>query len=69
MARNAPRIREFPSHGICSRTGKKMFTHRVAEKVAREMRRQKSSNHRAYRCPACRYAHVGSSTTMRGHAR
>lgn len=51
----------FPSLGRCSLTGKLRFAFQAAKNVARQMRRQKGTNHRPYRCPACRDWHVGSS--------
>ena len=42
-----------------------MFDLLNAEKVSRDMRRRKDSNHHAYCCPECRCWHVGSSDLHR----
>ncbi len=58
-------VRQFKELGYCLVAKKKMFDLVNAEKVSRDMRRRKDSNHHAYFCPECRCWHVGSSELRR----
>ncbi len=54
---------------VCEAESKKMFTHDLATRHARQMRRAKDSNHAAYHCGACGYSHIGSSDSRRSRRR
>ena len=51
-------LRKF--YGVCESAQKRMFRHGDAEAVARHFRRTQDTNHIAYRCLSCGFAHVGS---------
>jgi hypothetical protein len=58
-------VRRFENLGFCLVAGKKMFDPVTAEKVSRDMRRRKDTNHHPYLCSGCRSWHVGSSDLRR----
>ena len=54
---------------LCDAESKKMFTHDLASRFAREMRRRLNSNHAPYRCVSCGYFHIGSLDSRRQQPR
>jgi len=58
-------VRRFEHQGRCPDSGKKMFDQLSAYGLAKELRRNRDSNHQPYVCPVCRSWHVGSSAIGR----